>query len=138
MSDCMYCTKNEALSKLMTRICEVDGFTLYLFNNQAYKARCILAFNQHIAKIAEIDDKDYAKFFLAVKRVSEVLTKEFSPNQINIGLFGDTAKHVHAHLVPKYEGELDFGTTFQMNPQPEVTLSNEELMQIIAKIKNNF
>ncbi len=133
-NQCMYCEETKKLTDLMTFICKVDGFSLYLFKNQAYKARCVLAYNEHVAKIVDIEDDKYINYLMAIKKVSTALTNAFKPDQINLGFYADTVPHVHAHIVPKYVGTLDFGSTFQMNPSP-VTLKDDEFEQIMQQIR---
>ena len=131
---CKYCAKGDDLTSIMIPISEVDGFPLYLFRNQAYRGRTILAYNDHVAKIAEMDEATCARFYLAVRKVCIATQKAFNPGQINIGMFADTVTHLHCHIVPKYEGGLDWGATFQMNPQPAALLADAEYDTIIAKI----
>ena len=133
-NQCMYCEETKRLTDLMTFICKVDGFSLYLFKNQAYKARCVLAYNEHVARLVDIEDQKYINYLMAIKKVSAALTNVFAPEQINVGFYADTVPHVHAHIVPKYVGTLDFGGTFQMNP-PAVTLLDDEFNAIKEQIK---
>ena len=46
-------------------------------------------------------------------------------------------KHLHFHIVPKYEGGPDYGGVFRMNPG-ECYLSDDEYKDIISKIKANL
>lgn len=132
---CMYCAKNEALNKIMLPVCDIDGFELYLLRNQAHRGRMVLAYNDHIGKLAEMDEKTCAAFFLAARKVARAMTKVFAPTQINLGMYADLLFHSHIHLVPKYEGCIDFGGVFQMNPMPEVFLSEEEYEAVAQAIK---
>ena len=137
-SECMYCTKNEALLNIMIPICDVDGFPLYLNRNQTYRGRTILAYDNHTGKIADMEMKRGAEFFSAVQKVTKAITEVFNPRQINLGTFGDKMCHVHFHIVPKYEGGVDFGGVFQMNPQPEVRLNEEEYDEMIKSIRESL
>lgn len=40
---CMYCEENENLALLMAPICELPSSRVYLFRNQAYRGRCVVA-----------------------------------------------------------------------------------------------
>lgn len=133
-NECRYCTINDTLLDIMTPICEVDGFRLYLFKNQAYRGRTILAYDGHAVRIADLERM--ADYFLAVQKVSKAIHRAFAPDQINIGTFGDSLLHVHVHIVPKYKGCLNFGEVFQMNPLPEVHLSDQESVEMIGLIKD--
>lgn len=136
LNGCMYCEKGEKLSSLMLYICDVDGFPLYLNRNQAHAGRVILACDTHIPKISDLSSEKSAAFFGAVHKVCIGLTKVFNPDQINIGMYGDTVTHVHCHIVPKYKDKLDWNGVFQMSPQPPVNLDDEALMERAAAIRN--
>ncbi len=133
--NCKYCVKGEDLSKIMIPVTKVDGFQLYLFRNQSYKGRTILAYNDHVAKIAELDETESAAFFQAVHKVIKAIEKAFQPDQTNIGMYADTVPHMHCHIVPKYTETLDWGKTFQMDPQPPVLLTEEEYKELVDQIK---
>lgn len=132
---CMYCAKGDMISKIMIPIGEVDGFPLYIMRNQTYMGRVVLAYNEHIGKIAQMEQKKCAEFFLAVQKVTKALTEVFEPQQINIGMYGDKMSHLHCHITPKYENMPDWGGVFQMNPQPPVFLSEEEYEKMSSQIR---
>lgn len=132
--DCMYCAENEALTNIMIPVCRVDGFPLYLHKNQTYLGRSILAYNDHVATVAEMDPEVCKQFFSAAQKVTRALTEVFHPGQINLGMYADKVRHAHIHFAPKYEGGPDWGGIFQMNPLPEKHLSDAEYADILERI----
>ncbi|AQR95797.1 HIT family protein [Clostridium saccharoperbutylacetonicum] len=134
---CFYCSKNEELDKLMIKICDLEVSTVYLFKEQTYKGRCNVVFKEHKSEVAELTEQEVSSFIKDVRRVAQAMHKAFTPNKINYGAFADTMKHLHFHLVPKYEGGPSWGGTFEMNPQ-QVYLSDEEYNELIDKVKNNL
>ena len=50
------------------------------------------------------------------------------------GMYGDTGKHLHVHLCPKYKDEYEWGGVFLMNPHLK-DLTDEELKPISDKLK---
>lgn len=132
---CMYCAENENLTNIMIPICDVDGFKLYLHKNQTYLGRSILAYNDHVATVAEMDSEVCKSFFAAAQKVTRALTEVLHPGQINLGMYADKVRHAHIHFAPKYEGGPDWGGIFQMNPLPEKHLSQEEYEELIDRIK---
>ena len=107
---------------------------VYLFKEQSHKGRCIVAYKEHIGDIAELGDKDIAGYYQDVAKVSRALHKIFEPDKINYGAYGDTAKHIHTHLVPKYKNEFEWGGIFAMNPD-KVYLTDSEYAEMISKIR---
>ena len=72
-----------------------------------------------------------------VKKVAAAVDHAFPPNKINYGAYGDKMHHLHMHIVPKYEGQADWGATFEMNPG-KAYLSDEKYKEVIEKIKNHL
>lgn len=122
----------------MLPVCEVDGFRLYLFRDQTYPGRCIVAFRDHKRKLSELTVGETADYFACIRRVAQMLDELFHPEQVNIAMFGDKVRHLHCHLVPKYVGGTDFGGMFQMSPAPAKLLTQPEYEAIIASMKDYF
>lgn len=135
---CMYCEKNKNLDHLMIFICELAYSNVYLFKNQAYKGRCVVAYKDHADELYELKDDELCGFMRDTKKVCAAVAAAFSPEKINLGMYGDTCKHVHWHIVPKQTEGPDFGTTFQMQPAPPVFLSGEEYKELIVKLKEHM
>lgn len=134
-NDCFYCTKNSDLTDIMIKICDLDASTLYLFKEQTYRGRCLVAFKEHKSEIFHLTDEERNAFMKDVARVANAMDKAFNPTKINYGAYADKMTHLHYHIVPKYEGGPSFGGTFEMMPNPKVLLSDAEYNELIEKIK---
>lgn len=132
--NCFYCSKNEDIDSLMIKICDLEVSTVYLFKEQTYKGRCNVVFKEHKSEITELTEEETSAFMNDVRRVAKAIQKAFSPDKINYGAFADTMKHLHFHVVPKYEGGSSWGKMFDMNPG-NVLLNDEEYNELITKIK---
>lgn len=132
--DCLYCTNNETLKNLMLPIAELSVSRAFLFKEQTYRGRCLVAYNGHVNDLNELDDKERDAFMADVARVTRAMQKVFNPEKINYGAYSDKLSHLHFHLAPKYVDGPDYGGTFRMNPG-EVYLSDEEYAKMIADIK---
>ncbi|MBU3099575.1 MULTISPECIES: HIT family protein [Clostridium] len=137
-NDCFYCVKDARLTNLMIEVCKLEASTLYLFKEQTYKGRCVVAYNGHKSEIFNLTDEERSKFMGDVSRVAGALNKAFSPDKINYGAYADTMTHLHFHIVPKYKGGPSFGGTFEMSPSDKVLLKDEEYNLLINKIKENL
>ncbi|HEY5498901.1 MAG TPA: HIT family protein [Bacteroidales bacterium] len=132
--DCLYCTRNQLQQDLMIEICDLSVSTLFLFKEQTYYGRCVVAYKGHANQLFELSDADRNAFMADVARVAKVLTTTFNPVKINMGAYSDKLQHLHFHLAPKYVDGPDYGGTFQMNPQ-KVYLSELAYTEVITKIK---
>ena len=135
--DCMYCMEDERRDNLMIEIGKLSVSTVFLFKEQTYKGRCNVVYKDHVKELFQLDDQELVAYMKDVKKVAEAVDKAFQPNKINYGAYGDTLHHLHMHLVPKYEGKENWGSTFEMNPG-KTYLTEEEYQETIEKIKENL
>ncbi|WP_207532296.1 HIT family protein [Desertivirga arenae] len=138
-TECMYCAKDQRLSDLMIEVAELDASILYLFKEQTYKGRCVVAYKkEHKNEIFELSEEEMILFTKDVARVAKAVKTAFSPGKINYGAYGDKMPHIHFHIVPKYENAPKWGSTFDMQPDEKVYLSESEYTEVINKIKENL
>lgn len=136
-NSCFYCEKDQRLKDLMIEICELKVSTVYLFKEQSYKGRCVVAYNKHVNELFELEDAELELFMKDVKRVAATIQRLFKPNKVNYGAYSDKLPHLHFHIVPKYEDGPNWGSTFEMNPG-KVLLCDEKYKEIVDLIKENI
>jgi diadenosine tetraphosphate (Ap4A) HIT family hydrolase len=132
--NCLYCKRNELQKGLMIEICDLKVSTLFLFKEQSYPGRCVVAFKNHINELFEISEEDKNLFMQDVVHVAKTLQNVFSPAKINYGAYSDKLAHLHFHIVQKYKEGLTFGGTFEMNPN-KIFRTDIENQIIIEQIK---
>ncbi|WP_304678813.1 HIT family protein [uncultured Duncaniella sp.] len=140
--DCLYCTNNETLHNLMIEIAKLDVSRVFLFKEQtyhgrclvAYDGRCLVAYDGHVNDLFELSDDQRNAFMKDVTRVTRAMYSVFHPEKINYGAYSDKLSHLHFHLAPKYVDGPDYGGTFRMNPG-EVYLSDEEYADMVGKMR---
>lgn len=133
--DCGYCQGGELLAKFGIKICDLDVSQLILFKEQSKPGRCIVAYRGHVSEIVDISEEERNRFFADVNKAAKAIHKAFHPDKVNYGAYGDTGCHLHFHLVPKYNGQDEWGSVFQMNPDKKY-LSEEEYEEMIRKIRD--
>jgi diadenosine tetraphosphate (Ap4A) HIT family hydrolase len=133
-NDCMYCMEDERRNQLMIEIAQLEVSTVFLFKEQTYKGRCNVVYKDHVKELFHLEDQELTSFMKDVKKVAEAVDKAFGPNKINYGAYGDTLHHLHMHVVPKYEGKENWGSTFEMNPG-NIYLTDQEYQDRIQEIK---
>lgn len=131
---CLYCTNNATLDSLMIKIADLDVSRVFLFKEQTYRGRCLVAYNGHVNDLNELSDEERNGFMADVVRVTRAMQKAFNPEKINYGAYSDKLCHLHFHLAPKYVDGPDYGGVFRMNPG-EVYLSDSEYAEMIEKVK---
>lgn len=133
-AECLYCTNNSTLHDLMLPIAELRVSRVFLFKEQTYRGRCLVAYNDHINDLNELTDEQRNAFMADVAQVTRAMQKVFNPEKINYGAYSDKLSHLHFHLAPKYVDGPDYGGTFRMNPQ-EIYLSDDEYTTMIDDIR---
>lgn len=135
--NCAYCMreeKGELLDAFGIYICDLSVSSLILLREQSHPGRCILAYKDHVDELVDLTDEERNAFFADAARAARAIHAVFHPGKVNYGAYGDTGRHLHFHLVPKYIDQAEWGGMFQMGPR-QVTLSQAEYEAMIEKIK---
>ena len=122
------------MKSLMIQFAELRVSRVFLFKEQTYRGRCLVAYNGHVNDLNELSDDERNAFMADVAQVTRAMQKALNPEKINYGAYSDKLSHLHFHLAPKYVDGPDYGGTFQMNPQ-KVYLTDGEYQELIDKIK---
>ena len=131
--NCGYCVGGEPLAKFGIKICDLSVSQLILFKEQSHPGRVIVAYKDHVSELVDISDEERNAFFADVARAAKAIHAAFHPDKVNYGAYGDGGCHLHFHLVPKYQGEFEWGMPFAMNPA-KTYLTDGEYEELIQKI----
>ena len=132
--ECLYCQNNETLHSLMIEVATLRVSRLFIFKEQTYHGRCLVAYKDHVDDLNLLSDEERNAFMADVAQVTRAMQKVFNPAKINYGAYSDTLSHLHFHLIPKYVDGPDFGGVFQMNPK-KTYLSDKEYAEMAEAIK---
>ena len=138
LPDCQYCRKDQRLDDLMIEVAPLQVSTLYLFKEQTYHGRCVVAYRVHVNELFELPDAELTRFAHDVAHAAKAIQAAFSAKKINYGAYSDKLPHLHMHLVPKYQDGPSWGTTFTMMPEPKKLLPAEEYAALIEQIKDKL
>ena len=66
----------------------------------------------HVSSLFEADGGERKALMEMLERAREYVISEYSPQGFNIGInegraAGQTVEHLHIHLIPRYEGDID-------------------------------
>lgn len=135
---CFYCTKDKGLDELMLKVCSLQASTVYLFKDQSYQGRCVVALKEHKKELFELHSEELTTFMSEVSRVAGAINKLFFPDKINYAIYGDQVSHLHFHIVPKYKNGLLWGKPFGNNPDGKKILDSEEYDELINLLRQNL
>ena len=131
---CLYCQNNETLHSLMIEVAQLSVSRMFIFREQTYRGRCLVAYKDHVDDLNLLSDADRNAYMSDVAKVTRAMQAVFHPDKINYGAYSDTLEHLHFHLIPKYEGGPDWGGVFQMNPR-QVYLTDAEYQEMAEQLK---
>ena len=132
--ECLYCQNNDTLHNLMIEVAKLSVSRMFIFKEQTYHGRCLVAYDKHVDDLNLLSDEERNAFMSDVAKLTRAMQKVFNPDKINYGAYSDTLEHLHFHLIPKYVGGPDFGGVFQMNPK-QVYLTDEEYAKMAEDLK---
>jgi diadenosine tetraphosphate (Ap4A) HIT family hydrolase len=121
----------------MIEIGKLDVSTVFLFKEQSYYGRCVVAYKEHNIELYELSNDDLLAFMKDVNKVATAIKKLFGAKKINYGAYSDKLEHLHFHIVPKYVDGPDYGSTFAMNPHKQF-LTNAGYAGMLEKIKKEL
>jgi diadenosine tetraphosphate (Ap4A) HIT family hydrolase len=79
---------------------------------------------RHAEDLFEITDQEKDELFKVMRSLKSSLKNSFNPDLMNYSSLGNELKHLHIHVIPRYERPVEFaGVTFTderwgQNPSP--------------------
>lgn len=135
MSYCPYCDGGPGLEEFAYKVGDLSPHTaVYLFKEQSHPGRMVAAYKGHVSEITDLAPEELAAYMADVARIAAYIHKEWKPDKINYGAYGDLLPHLHFHLAPKYKDDFEWGGTFHINPHKK-ELTKEEAQPMIEKIR---
>ncbi len=74
---CLYCTNNQTLHDLMIEFAQLSVSRAFLFKEQTYRGRCLVAYNGHVNDLNELSDEERNAFMSDVVRRTRAMQKVF-------------------------------------------------------------
>lgn len=91
-------------------IADLSTSTLLLFRDQRFKGYCILSFaTRRTTSLESLSDDEYRMFFIDLRTASRAIRQALNPDHMNYELLGNSAPHLHWHIVPRYKTDLRWG-----------------------------
>src|ERR1051326_4452027 len=104
--DCPFCVAETERIWLQTdsTIAFRDAYPLSLGHTLVIPRR-------HVVSLFDLSAEEQQQIWVEVSRVRSLLTTEFNSDGFNVGLndgeaAGQTVKHAHVHVIPRYRGDV--------------------------------
>ena len=99
--------------------CGKCGFTLHnpvailsvsnvgMYDDARYPGRLIVTLRRHYEHLDELRAETTSMFMADVQKCSRILRKMEGVVRVNVAVLGNKEPHVHAHVIPRYAGEVN-------------------------------
>ncbi len=116
------------------KVYEDENFLAFLDISQAEIGHTLVIPKKHFDNLLEMDDETAKGLIVLVKNLAKKVKKSTNASGINIlnnngESAGQSVKHVHFHIIPRYDGD-DLVMKFT-----EHKLSQEEFLDLAKKIR---
>ena len=126
--DCIFCKLANGVFPTNS-IYEDDKFNVILDNGPATKGHALILPKEHADDLFELPDETAAEAFKLAKKLGKHIMETLGANGLNVvqnngEAAGQTVRHFHLHLIPRYNND---GQKIQWEP---TSPSSEELVKI--------
>jgi diadenosine tetraphosphate (Ap4A) HIT family hydrolase len=85
-------------------------WTAKVFFNQEYLGRCIVSCKRGDAQdLTDATPEEREELFQILVQLKNAIKKSFNNDWINYSFLGNSWRHLHCHVVPRYQSPIEFG-----------------------------
>ena len=105
--------------------------------NQNTLGKCFLILKRHDEDICDLTSDELADLWAAIRRVRDALRARFQPDRVNYSFLMNQDRHVHLHVIPRYDTPRTFaGMTFlDRDPVPPFSILDPVRDQLVATMR---
>jgi len=121
---------------------QYDNWTLFLHENQSYLGRCYIWYaHDNPVDMFDADCINLKELYDIMREIKRAISKCFSPDMYNYASLNNLIRHLHCHLVPRYNRKVTFnGVMFEDNnwggnyaPYPHDFILPQDTMKTIRE-----
>lgn len=134
MSECSFCALIKETDH-PARIIEFPNSVALLHVDQTYPGWATLITRQHFDHPHEMPDDLALAVMGEVRRLAAAQWQVLKPARLNYACLGNMVAHVHWHLIPRYQGDPNWGDA----PWPiaeETRLDKAEYVALAARLRS--
>lgn len=108
---CPFCADGQAGFEERILVRDKTSFCIY-DKYPVSDGHALVISDRHVSSFFELDICEQRSMFETLSRAKALIDKEKNPQGYNIGIndgavAGQTIFHVHIHLIPRYDGDVD-------------------------------
>ena len=107
--ECFVCRRIESIEKGENPffVKELKTGYVVLGDIQRFKGYTLFLCKEHVTELHQLSYGFKMKYLEEMSLVAEAVFNVYKPNKMNYELLGNGDSHVHWHLFPRYDGDLD-------------------------------
>ena len=131
MSDCLFCAI--ASKQIPAEVLYEDAHALAFLDIMPRAAGHTMVIPKvHAANILELPEEEIGPVFSAVKTMTERIAEVITPDGFTIGMnhgdvSGQTVKHLHVHILPRFQNDGGGSLHSVVNRPPKLSLGLDPL-----------
>lgn len=107
--DCPFCNPKEFANRTIR---ETENFKAIDSKYRVSVGHMLIVHKKHLDNVFEFKKKEWKEFGILLNEVKEYLDNRYHPEGYNIGwnvgtAGGQTIRHVHCHVIPRYIGDVE-------------------------------
>jgi len=97
------------------KIKEYKYWEVFIHQNQSYLGRCVIwCKRENALDLTDATKEEREELFLVLQELREASIKAFHSDWFNYSFLGNSIRHLHCHLIPRYaEPKIFEGTKFE-------------------------
>lgn len=103
-NNCIFCNPTDIVINGEYAYSRFDGYPVS-------EGHCLIIPKRHVSSIDELSDVELKDLYTVLHQTKILLVETYLPDGFNIGInegeaAGQTVRHLHIHLIPRYEGDV--------------------------------
>ncbi len=112
MNKCPLCNIDRETNK--TFVERYSRWTILINYKQPTLGSNLIVLNRHVQQLSDLTQEEAIEYLDIIKNLERALKESFNPDTINHLMLANVVRHVHYHIVPRYEEERRFaGQTWE-------------------------
>lgn len=109
--DCLICDRIRLIREKSNPyfICELKTGYVVVGDHQFFRGYTLFLCKEHKRELHELEPNFRKDFLWEMSEVASAVFHAFQPHKLNYELLGNSDEHMHWHLFPRYESDLDPG-----------------------------
>lgn len=141
MPDCSVCKRIDAIKagENPSFVTELQNSYVVLGDYQFYKGYTVVISKIHAEELHELTKEQRNGFMQEMADVAEAMSRAFKPVKLNYELLGNTDKHMHWHLFPRYRDDPNpTGPTWVTPKDVRQAESTKPSPELLHELKANL